>query len=90
MKICIAQTKSDIGNIKTNIENHLRCIERAVSEKTDLIVFPELSLTSYEPELAKELAIDQNDSKLSVFQEFSDTNRIAIGVRLPTNRDSGF
>lgn len=89
MKICVAQTKSEKGNIKTNIENHLRWIELAVYEKSDLIVFPELSLTSYEPELAVELATDQYDSRLDVFQEFSDTNRIAIGVGLPIKSEFG-
>ena len=89
MKICVAQTKSDKGNIKTNIENHLRWIELAVSEKADLIVFPELSLTSYEPEIAEELAADQNDTRLDVFQEFSDTNRIVIGVGLPSKSEFG-
>ena len=85
MKICVAQTKSEIGNIKANIENHLRWITRAVTEKTDLIVFPELSLLGYEPKLAKALATDQNDLRLDVFQEMSNTNKIAIGIGLPWN-----
>ena len=89
MKICIAQTKSEKGNIKANIQNHLRWIELAVSEKTDLIVFPELSLLSYEPELAKDFATDQNDVRLDVFQEISDTDNIAIGVGVPTLSASG-
>ncbi|MGB7394618.1 MAG: carbon-nitrogen hydrolase family protein, partial [Pricia sp.] len=89
MKICLAQTKSKKGDIKINIQNHLRWIELAVSENADFIVFPELSLTGYEPELAEALATDQNDARLNVFQEFSDTNRIAIGVGLPTKSESG-
>tara|TARA_R110002111_G_scaffold82930_10_gene130547 strand:- start:309 stop:1031 length:723 start_codon:yes stop_codon:yes gene_type:complete len=89
MKICVAQTKSEIGNIKANIENHLRWITRAVTEKTDLIVFPELSLLGYEPKLAKALATDQNDLRLDVFQEMSNTNKIAIGIGLPTHSEAG-
>ncbi|MCA0133236.1 carbon-nitrogen hydrolase family protein [Winogradskyella alexanderae] len=89
MRICVAQTKSEKGNIKTNIENHLRWIEHAVSAKADIIVFPELSLTGYEPELAEELATDQNDLRMDVFQEFSNTNEIVIGVGLPTKSEFG-
>lgn len=89
MKICVAQTKSEKGNIKSNIENHLGWIELAVAEKSDLIIFPELSLTGYEPELAKELATDQNDSRLDKFQKISDSNKITIGIGLPTKSDSG-
>ena len=89
MKICVAQIKSIKGNIKANIENHLRWAELAVSEKADFIAFPELSLTSYEPELAKELATEQNDSRLDDFQEFSDKNSIVIAVGLPIKSELG-
>ncbi len=89
MKICVAQTKSEKGNIRNNIKNHKKWIEIAVSKSADLIVFPELSLTGYEPELAKELATEQNDTGLDGFQEVSDLNKIVIGVGLPTKSESG-
>ncbi|MDO6602441.1 carbon-nitrogen hydrolase family protein [Arenibacter palladensis] len=89
MKICVAQIRSEKGNIKANIQNHLKWIELAVSEKTDMIVFPELSLSGYEPELAKDLATDQNDERLNVFQDISDANKIAIGVGLPIQSEVG-
>ena len=53
MKICIAQTKPVKGNISSNIEAHIGFIERALTFGTEAIFFPELSLTGYEPELAK-------------------------------------
>lgn len=89
MKICVAQTRSEKGNIKNNIENHFGWIELAVAEKSDLIIFPELSLTGYEPELAKELATDLKDPRLDKFQKVSDSNEITIGIGLPTKSDSG-
>jgi len=89
MKICVAQTKSEKGNIKSNIENHKKWIEIAISKKAGLIVFPELSLTGYEPELAKDLATDQNDARLDEFQNLSDLTNIVIGVGLPTKSKSG-
>jgi len=89
MNICLAQTKSEKGNIKSNIENHLKWIDLAISNKADLIVFPELSLTGYEPELAKQLASDQNDPRLNGFQRTSDRTGITIGIGLPTKSDLG-
>jgi predicted amidohydrolase len=89
MKICVAQTKSEKGNIQSNIENHKKWIEIAISKKAGLIVFPELSLTGYEPELAKDLATDQNDARLDEFQNLSDLTNIVIGVGLPTKSKSG-
>jgi len=52
----LAQIKSKKGNIQGNIESHKKWIELAASEKADLIVFPELALTGYAPELAAEMA----------------------------------
>lgn len=89
MKICLAQVKPEKANINTNIENHKKWIHVAISEKVDLIVFPELSLTGYEPKLAKELAIDQNDERLEEFQIISDHNEIVIGVGIPIKSQLG-
>ncbi|MCF8262374.1 MAG: carbon-nitrogen hydrolase family protein [Melioribacteraceae bacterium] len=84
MKICIAQTKSEKGKIQANIKNHLELIERAINFKSDLIISPELSITNYEPKLAKELATDIRNSIFNPFQEISDQNEITIGVGMPT------
>ncbi len=89
MKICVAQTKPIKGNIQLNIENHVKFIEHAVSNKADLVVFSELSLTCYEPTIANELAIDKNDNRLDVFQKISNANRITIGVGVPTKSNNG-
>lgn len=89
MKICIAQTKSEKGNTQMNIENHLAFIERAIKLKADLIVFPELSITNYEPELAKELATDIENNIFEPFQEISNKNKITIGIGMPTKSSDG-
>ncbi|HYD91462.1 MAG TPA: nitrilase-related carbon-nitrogen hydrolase, partial [Flavobacterium sp.] len=56
MKIAIAQTRSEKGDITKNIDKHLRFTTSAIENSAALIVFPELSLTNYEPELAQALA----------------------------------
>lgn len=88
MKICIAQTAPIKGNVLANIEAHKKFIELALTFNANAIFFPELSLTGYEPELAKELATNPNDIRLDVFQEISDINNIVIGVGMPTATES--
>lgn len=88
MKICIAQTKPVKGNVSANIEAHIKFIELALTFHAEAIFFPELSLTGYEPELAKNLASNQNDNRLDVFQQISDNNKILIGLGLPTIAES--
>jgi predicted amidohydrolase len=89
MKICVAQTKPVTGDIAANIENHKTFIELAASNGADLIIFPELSLTGYEPSLAKQLATDITDSRFDLFQQLSDTKQITIGVGVPTKSPNG-
>ena len=89
MKICAAQTRPARGKVISNIENHKRLISLAVSNDADAIIFPELSITGYEPELAKELATDANDNRFDVFQEISERERIIIGIGVPTKNAAG-
>ncbi len=89
MKISIAQTKSIKGDISTNTKKHEKLIELASLLKATSIFFPELSLTSYEPTLAQNLATDQNDNRLDIFQKLSDKNKITIGIGLPTKSVKG-
>ena len=88
MKVSIAQTKPIKGNIEKNLENHLKFIEKATQKQADIIVFPELSLTGYEPNLSRELATNKKDKRFEIFQEVSDTKKITICVGVPT-KDKG-
>ena len=89
MKIGVVQTRPITGDIQANIANHKQWIERAVTDGAELIIFPELSLTGYEPTLAKELATDQDDPRFDDLQALSDANGITIGVGVPTNNEKG-
>ncbi len=88
MKICIAQTEPIKGNILANIEGHKKLIELALTLNAEAVFFPELSLTGYEPELAKQLATNHNDNRLDIFQQICDNNHIIIGLGLPTATES--
>ena len=89
MKICVAQTKPITGNIESNIEHHKRLIDLAILNGADTIIFPELSLTGYEPTLAKTLATHEDDSRFDDFQKIADTQAITIGVGVPLKVDAG-
>jgi len=89
MKISVAQTRPVKADIETNIDNHKRLIDLAVSNGADIIIFPELSLTGYEPRLSKELATNLNDSRFDGFQNISDTGQITIGVGIPLKNNGG-
>jgi len=89
MKICVAQTRPIKGDILANISNHKTLINLAITNKADIIFFPELSITGYEPELVQNLATDKEDKRLEDFQKMSDSNKITISIGLPTKSDSG-
>lgn len=89
MKICVAQTRPISGDVQRNIDNHLKFIDLAVSNGADTIIFPELSITGYEPELAKELATDQDDSRFDDFQQIADAKQVTIGVGVPVRNKTG-
>jgi predicted amidohydrolase len=89
MKLCVAQTKPIKGNIEKNIAAHKELIRVAVSNGAEMIFFPELSITGYEPELAPELATTANDERFNEFQEISDTHHITIAIGAPTRDEKG-
>ncbi|MEM5567121.1 GNAT family N-acetyltransferase [Psychroserpens sp. AS72] len=89
MKICIAQTKSEKGKVQRNIQNHLRIIELGIKSNADLIIFPELSITNYEPDLAKKFSTDIENNIFNPFQTLSNNNNIIIGIGIPTNATNG-
>jgi len=89
MKICAAQTRPIKGDIRGNIANHKKLIDQAVADGAGLVIFPELSLTGYEPTLAKELAVEQGDTRFDDFQAMSDADGITIGVGVPTKNEKG-
>ena len=50
MKVYIGQIKPTLGNVERNLNIMLEVIDKAIAEKNDIVVFPELSLTGYSME----------------------------------------
>lgn len=89
MKICVAQTKPVTGHIESNIEVHVQLINLAVEHGATLVVFPELSLTGYEPALASNLATHAEDKRFHPFQTLCNQQGITICVGAPLRAGSG-
>ncbi len=89
MRICVAQTKPVSGDIESNMDRHKKLIHLAILSGADTIIFPELSLTGYEPTLAKTLAAHKNDSRFDDFQRMADANAITIGAGVPLKTNRG-
>jgi predicted amidohydrolase len=89
MKIAVAQIRPTRGDIRSNIDRHRTLIDLAVPVGAELIVFPELSVTGYEPTLANGLAMDLDDCRFDVFQNISDAKHITLGIGAPTKSREG-
>ena len=89
MKLAAVQLKSVKGNIELNISRHVHAVNLAANENADFIIFPELSVTDYEPSLADQLAMDLYDHRLAPFQLSADQNNICIAIGIPTKDAAG-
>ncbi len=89
LRIAAAQIRSAPGDIAANISKHCRAIQLAADQQVGLLSFPELSLTNYEPNFAKALALHFDDPRLEVFQELSNSRKITISVGLPISTNLG-
>lgn len=88
MIIAAAQTKPFKNNTPKNILEHLRLVDLAAKKGAQLIIFPEMSLTGYERELADELSFSENDTRLNPLKEKAATDQITIVAGAPIKIDS--
>jgi len=66
MRITLAQIDSRPGELSANIERAERVIAEAVNDGTDLVVFPELSLSGYSiGELEEDVSIPPDDERIA-------------------------
>lgn len=80
-KISIAQIDCVLGEIDPNLEKHYKAIEQAIDAGSDLIVFPELSLTGYFlKDAVFQVALHDSDAKLNRLRELSKHIGIAVGL----------
>lgn len=89
MKVGVVQIRPLRGDVPGNIQRHKTLLDSAIAHGADVVIFPELSLTGYEPMLARDLAVEGSDRSLDIFQSISDTHDVVIGVGMPTQQESG-
>lgn len=83
LTLAAAQTTSIAGDVPGNIQGHLRFMQAAAEQGVQLLVFPELSLTGYEPALAAQLAITPEDVLLAPLREMAQELRMTAVVGMP-------
>ncbi|MBN2977199.1 carbon-nitrogen hydrolase family protein [Pseudomonas lactucae] len=83
LTLAAAQSISIAGDVPANIQRHLAFMRVAAEHGVQLLVFPELSLTGYEPSLAAELAIAPDDALLAPLREMARELRLTAVVGMP-------
>ena len=81
--IAAIQSNSVAGDIDRNVTNHVRLTRLAAEEGAKVAIFPELSLTGYEPTLASDIAIDADNEILKPLQQVADKLDITILAGCP-------
>ena len=71
------------GDVSANIKMHLLTVQKAFEIGVSYIVFPELSVTGYEPLLAGDLAFSEDDSRLAPLIDAAISCNIYIAVGAP-------
>ena len=87
--IAAAQVGLIRGDIDANIAIHAAAIEVAAAHQVSVLVFPELSLTGYEPALAADLAIVEDDASLGRLRALAQQHRMEVVVGAPLKSGHG-
>jgi predicted amidohydrolase len=86
--LAAAQTIPIRGDIDANVAQHVRLVHAAADAQAQILVFPELSLTGYELDLAAALAFSERDARLTPFVELATSCRMTIVVGAPVRLES--
>jgi len=76
------------GDVEANVAQHLRLVGAAAREGAQVLVFPEMSLTGYELELACGLAFTRDDARLATLAEAAQACSMTLVVGAPVRIES--
>jgi NAD+ synthase (glutamine-hydrolysing) len=81
MRITLAQINLKIGDIKKNLEKIIDAYKKAEKENSDIIVFPELTITGYPPMdiLENRNFIEDNIKALDIFKNYVKKTAAVVG-----------
>jgi predicted amidohydrolase len=86
--LAAAQTVPISGDVAANMARHVRLVETAADEHPDVIVFPKLSLTGYELDLADQLAFSLSDARLAPLIDAASAHHMTLIAGAPVRIDS--
>jgi predicted amidohydrolase len=81
--MAVGQTTPRRGDVDANVEQHLRLVRIAADQQAQVLVFPELSLTGYELDLANDLAFSRSDSRLAPLVDAASSHAMTLVVGAP-------
>lgn len=87
-KIAAAQIPSLSGDLARNVATHAASIEAATAQGVAILIFPELSLTGYEPQLAAEHAIAIDDHRLAPLLKLALQHQMHVVAGAPLQNGS--
>ncbi|MGH3763602.1 MAG: nitrilase-related carbon-nitrogen hydrolase [Pseudonocardiaceae bacterium] len=80
MRITLAQVDSRPGDLEANIARAQQVIVQAVSEGTDLVVFPELSLSGYSiGDLKEDISVSTDDQRIAKLAKAAKGAGVLLG-----------
>jgi predicted amidohydrolase len=82
-KIAAGQIAAVRGDMNRNVATHARAMAAAAAHEVSVLVFPELSLTGYEPDLATDMAISATDERLAPLLALARQHQITAVVGAP-------
>jgi predicted amidohydrolase len=89
LTLAAAQSVSIAGDLAANLRSHLDFIAAAADAGVELLLFPELSLTGYEPTLAAALTLDGADARLRPLREACRVAGLTAVVGAPIQGPTG-
>jgi predicted amidohydrolase len=81
--IAAAQSISIPGDLATNIEHHCAFVRAAAAAGVNLLLFPELSLSGYEPELIAGCVVDPAGEALAPLRELAQRHAMILILGAP-------
>lgn len=89
LHLAAAQAVSIRGDVAANLEHHGELAELAAEHGVRWVIYPELSLTGYELDLAAEFAFSAEDPRIEPLRMLADSRQIGLVVGAPIRLASG-
>ncbi|RYF73174.1 MAG: carbon-nitrogen hydrolase family protein [Comamonadaceae bacterium] len=85
LRIAAAQSPSAAGDVARNVATHLACVRLAAHQGVQVLVFPELSLTGYEPAVLASNLLHAEHDALAPLRQAARDHSMALVVGAPAS-----